>query len=151
MRHLGIDYGTRRVGLAVSDEGGRFATPLEVLEVGSPQQALEGVAAAVAEEGAEILVIGLPLNMDDSEGPAAVAVRRWADDLSARTGRQTVLVDERLSSFEAELTLRSRKQAGERLTRRGKKRRLDALAAAQLLQGYLDGTLRPIPAKANEE
>ena len=55
MRHLGIDYGTRRVGLAVSDEGGRFATPLEVLEVGSLQQALEGVAAAVAEEGAEIL------------------------------------------------------------------------------------------------
>ena len=145
MRHLAIDYGTRRVGLALSDEGGRFATPVEVLEVNAPEQALDPIARLVVGEHVAVVVVGLPLNMDGSEGSAARAVRAWAGALAARTSRPVVFVDERLSSFEAEQTLRSRKQAGERLTRRDKKQRLDALAAAQLLQAYLDGTLAALP------
>lgn len=138
MRHLGIDYGTRRIGIAVSDEGGRLATPLAVLEVTSPEIGLRRVGELVAEHNARVLVVGLPLNMDDSEGPAAASVRKWAAQLSEGTGRPVVFVDERLSSFEAGQTLKARKQAGERMTRRGRKQRLDALAAAQLLQSYLD-------------
>lgn len=141
MRHLAIDYGTRRVGLALSDEGGRFATPVAVIEVSASEQALDPIARLVANEHVAVVVVGLPLNMDGTEGPAARAVRGWADALAARTSRPVVFVDERLSSFDAEQTLRSRKQAGERMTRRVKKQRLDALAAAQLLQAYLDGTL----------
>lgn len=138
MRHLAIDYGTRRIGIAVSDEGGRLATPLAVLEVTSPDAALRSIGGLVAEHDARVLVVGLPLNMDESEGPAAACVRKWAAQLSEAAALPVVFVDERLSSFEAGQTLKARKQAGERMTRRGRKRRLDALAAAQLLQSYLD-------------
>ena len=145
MRHLGIDYGTRRVGVALSDAGGRFATPVQVLEITTPQQALEQVARVALSEGVEVLVLGIPLNMDGTEGPAASAVRRWGRELAETTKRPVVLVDERLSSFVAEQALVERKRAGERLSRKGKKRRLDAVAAAQLLQSYLDGKLAQLP------
>ena len=145
MRHLGIDYGTRRVGVALSDEGGRFATPLEVLAVTAPEQALGRLADRARREGVTVIVVGLPLNMDGTEGPAASAVRTWARALAAAAGTRLVFVDERLSSFAAEQALVERKRAGERLTRRGKKQRLDAVVAAQLLQSYLDGTLAPLP------
>ena len=145
MRHLGIDYGTRRVGVALSDEGGRFATPLEVLTVTAPEQALGRLADRARREGATVIVVGLPLNMDGTEGPAASAVRTWARALAEAAGATLVFVDERLSSFAAEQALVERKRAGERLTRRGKKQRLDAVVAAQLLQSYLDGTLAPLP------
>jgi putative Holliday junction resolvase len=144
MRHLGIDYGTRRIGLALSDEGGRFATPLEVIEVSTPQNAIDRICRVADSEAVVRVVVGLPLNMDGSEGAAAAAVRRWAATLADRSGRELLFVDERLSSFEADQTLQSRRRAGERLTHRGKKRRLDALAAAQLLQAYLDGALKPL-------
>ena len=145
MRHLGIDYGTRRIGLALSDEGGRLATPLEVLQVTDPHQAVAPISALVEAEQVAVLVVGLPLNMDDSVGPAARAVREWGTGLSRTAGRPVVFVDERLSSFEAEQALRQRKQAGQRMTRQGRKQRLDAVAAAQLLQSYLDGVLKPLP------
>ncbi len=124
--------------MALSDEGGRLATPLVVLEISSPEAALERVNELVAKHDPQVLVVGLPLNMDDSEGPAATSVRNWAALLGQRTGRAVVFVDERLSSFGAEQTLKARKQAGERITRRGRRQRLDAVAAAQLLQSYLD-------------
>ena len=144
MRHLGIDYGTRRIGLALSDEGGRLASPFEVLHVTDPRQAFPAISAIVAAEHVEVLVVGLPVNMDGTEGPAAAAVRAWARELAEKAGRPLVLVDERLSSFEAEQTLRTRRQAGERLTRGRKKARLDAVAAAHLLQAYLDGVLKAL-------
>jgi putative Holliday junction resolvase len=145
MRHLGIDFGTRRIGLALSDEGGRFSTPLEVLQVSAPENALDRILALIATEAVEVLVIGLPLNMDGSEGASAAAVRQWALVLGGRAQKPIVFVDERLSSYEAEQTLNTRRRAGERLTHAGKKRRLDAVAAAQLLQAYLDGLLEALP------
>ena len=144
MRSLAIDLGTRRVGLALSDEGGRFATPYDVLTVSSPEQAADLVVQVVTKEGVERLVVGLPLNMDDTAGDAARRTVRWGEALSAAAGRPVVFVDERLSSFAAEQRLIDRKRGGERMTRADKKQRLDALAAAGFLQEFLDGRLPPI-------
>ena len=140
-RHLGVDYGTRRVGLAMSDEGGTFVSPLEVVEVTTPAVALEKVSAVVAKEDVGIIVVGLPINMDGTEGPSAKAVRAWVKSLREATKRSIVLVDERQTSVEAEQSIVDRKRGGEKITRKGKKKRLDALAAAVILKGYLDGDL----------
>jgi putative Holliday junction resolvase len=144
MRTLAIDLGTRRVGLALSDEGGRFATPLEVISVASADGALGAVIETVRREGVQRIVVGLPLNMDDSVGPQARSVMDWADRLRRQTSVPIVFIDERLSSFDAEQQLISRKRAGEKLTRRRKKEQLDALAAASFLQAFLDGKLPPV-------
>lgn len=144
MRHLAIDLGTRRVGLALSDEGGKLATPYAVLQVSGMQQAVEPILAVIAKEGVGRLVVGLPLNMDGTIGPAATQTIAWARGISG--GVEVIFVDERLSSFEAEQGLIQRKRAGEKLTRKGKKERLDALAAAGFLQEFLDGKLPPISA-----
>ena len=144
MRTLAIDLGSKRVGLAMSDEGGRFATALDVLEVGSGEEAAGRVAAVAAKEGVARLVVGLPLNMDDTPGPAARAAAEWGRGLAARCGLPLVFVDERLSSFDAEQSLIDRKRGGEKITRKQKKRRLDAVAAAGFLQAFLDGKLFPL-------
>lgn len=144
MRHLAIDYGTRRLGLAASDESGQWVTPLGVVEVTSPENAIEAVVKAAGDEGSQVLLVGLPLNLDGSEGDAARAVRAWAHRLVERTGLDLVFVDERQSSVEAEQALVERKRAGEKITRKGKKRRLDAVVAAQLLQAYLLGQLAAV-------
>lgn len=141
MRTLAIDLGTRRVGLALSDEGGQFATPFEVVQVTSPQMAAARVLEVVAKEGVERLVIGLPLNMDDSVGPAATQTIAWGNDVAQRAGKPVVYVDERLSSFAAEQDLNERKRGGEKLTRKRRKEQLDALAAAGFLKAFLDGKL----------
>ena len=143
MRTLGIDLGTRRIGLALSDEGGRFATPYDVLTVTSVEQAAEPILKLVEKEGIERVVLGLPLNMDDTIGPAARSTVQWGRSLAARSGKPVVFVDERLSSFDAEQQLIDRKRAGEKITRQRKKEQLDALAAAGFLQAFLDGRLAP--------
>jgi putative Holliday junction resolvase len=144
VRTLAIDLGTRRVGLALSDSGGQLATPYEVLTVTSPQQALDQIVNVIAKEGVERIVLGLPLNMDDSVGPAAREAIEWGRKLAAVAAQPVVFVDERLSSFQAEQTLNDRKRGGEKLTRKRKKEQLDALAAAGFLQGFLDGKLAAI-------
>ena len=144
MRTLAVDLGTRRVGLALSDQGARFATPYDVLNVTAPQQATDAIVAVIEKEGVERLVVGLPLNMDDTIGPAAKTTIAWATDLANRTHKPLVYVDERLSSFDAEQSLITRKRGGEKITRKQKKEQLDALAAAGFLQAFLDGKLAPI-------
>jgi putative Holliday junction resolvase len=144
MRTLAIDLGDRRVGLALSDEGGKFATPHEVLQVNSPDAALAPILNLIKKENIRRILLGLPLNMDDSLGPAAQKTIQWSHQLSAQIQIPILFVDERLSSFEAEQQLNSRKRAGEKFTRLRKKRQLDALAAANLLQAFLDGKLPPI-------
>jgi putative Holliday junction resolvase len=144
LRTLAVDLGTRRVGLALSDEGGRFATPYDVLQVTSHEQALKPIVDLVHREGVERIVVGLPLNMDDTVGGAAKQAATWGAALAAAAGKPVVFVDERLSSFVAEQQLSDRKRGGERLTRGDKKQRLDALAAAGFLQEFLDGRLQSI-------
>lgn len=150
MRTLGIDYGTRRIGLALSDEGAKFATPYEVLEVSSPAQAQNQVISIIHKEGVQRLVVGLPLNMDDSIGPAARSVIAWASAIASICPLPLIFVDERLSSFSAEQDLISRKRDGEKITRRQKKQVLDALAAAHFLQEFLDGKIPLIEVEADE-
>jgi putative Holliday junction resolvase len=144
MRTLGIDLGTRRVGLALSDAGGKFATPYEVVQITSPQQATARVLQVIKREGVERIVLGLPVNMDDSIGPAARQTAQWGRELDQRSGKPVLFVDERLSSFEAEQNLIDRKRGGEKITRKRKKEQLDALAAAAFLQSFLDGKLAAI-------
>lgn len=146
MRTLAIDLGSRRVGLALSDEGGKFATPLDVLTVGSADEALGPVEKIIASEGVQRVVIGLPLNMDDSIGGAARISIDWGKRLATRIGQAIpiVFVDERLSSFDAEQRLTERKRGGEKITRGQKKQMLDAIAAAGFLQEFLDGKLPPL-------
>lgn len=144
MRTLAIDYGTRRIGLALSDEEGRLATPLEVLHVGAPEDAVSDILEVIAREGVRRLVVGLPLNMDDSVGPGARDAAKFGRRVADAAGVPLVLVDERLSSFQAEQDLIVRKRGGEKLTRQMKKNRLDAIAAAGFLQDFLDGKLGAI-------
>ena len=144
MRTLAIDLGTRRVGLALSDEGGQFATPYQVLQVASPEHALEQILPVIESEAVERIVLGLPLNMDDTFGPAARSALKWGSQLAEKSGKPVLYVDERLSSFAAEQSLNDRKRAGEKMTRGRRKEQLDAVAAATFLQQFLDGTLPPL-------
>lgn len=145
MRTLAIDFGTRRIGLALSDAGGKWATPHSVLEVSDPSAAIADIHNLLRSEAVERLVVGLPLNMDGSIGPSARRAMQWARQLAAAApGVSLVYVDERLSSFAAEQQLTARKQSGERLTRQAKKQRRDAIAAAAFLQEFLDGKLLAI-------
>ncbi len=143
MRTLGIDLGTRRIGLALSDESGKWVTPHEVLFVTDPLQAIDPIAKLVLSEDIRQIVIGLPLNMDETIGTAAKSTLRWSQQLAGKisTEIELIFVDERLSSFDAEQQLIDRKRAGEKLTRKRKKEQLDAVAAAGFLQAYLDGKL----------
>jgi putative Holliday junction resolvase len=128
----------------MSDSGAKLATPLEVLNVNSQDAAIRTIVQLVQKEDVGRIVLGLPLNMDGTTGPSAKTVIEFGRALSTQTGREVVFVDERLSSFEAEQSLSDRRKSGEKMTRKDKKRRLDAIAAARFLQEFLDGKLRPI-------
>ncbi len=145
MRTMAVDYGRKRIGIAISDAGGKWATPLEVLAADG--SAVLSIAAIVAKEAVQRLIIGLPYNMDDTEGPMAKEVRLFAGTIASKVSAEVAIefADERLSSYEAEQQLKSRKQAGEGLTRKRKKEQLDAVAAAVLLQKVLDGEIRGVP------
>lgn len=131
MRLLGIDHGARRIGIAVADTetGMAFARPAVR---GSGEGAARVVADVARTEGAARVVMGLPLNMDGSEGPQAVAARSFGQQL-AGIGLEVVFVDERLSSFEARQRL---SEAGRRPSRQSGE--LDSAAATLILQQYLD-------------
>ena len=129
-RYLAIDLGGKRTGLAVGDDVTRIATPVDVLEIPPGPRLIEAIRRAIAEQGPDAIVIGLPLNMDGSEGEAAKQVRAFGATLAEATSLPIEFHDERLTSRAAELDL-----AG-LYTRKGKKRRLDAVAAARILSGY---------------
>jgi len=131
MRYLAIDYGGKRTGLAVCDAGERVCSPLCVIE--GEKDLIEKIASIAEQVGINQIVLGLPLNMDGSSGPAAKRVIRFAEDLKAGLGLVVNLQDERLTSFGAESRL-----VGTDFTRQGKRKRLDAIAAAEILQAFLD-------------
>ena len=122
---------------------GAIADPAPASEL-DERGAAEQAARVAREEGARTLLIGLPLNMDDSIGRAARSTAAWGQALGRRCDLPVVFVDERLSSFAAENAIVDRKRAGEKITRKQKKSRLDALSAALFLQSYLDGRLGEI-------
>lgn len=129
---LAIDYGTRRIGLALGDDDIRLATPLPtVAGTGDPIIDIQTVRKRIEAYEIGALVVGLPLNMDGSEGPQARLTRRFGDGLGAASGYTVHYVDERLSSFAAEEAF-----TASHLTRGKKKPRVDGMAAVQILETY---------------
>lgn len=132
-RILGIDCGSRRIGFAISDPDGIVATPLKMVEVGSVAEAAGAASLIATEEGAESIVVGLPLNMNGSEGPAVEAVREFEQRLRALCALPIVEWDERLSTKTVDNVLID---AG--VSRQKRKGVRDKLAAQVILQSYLD-------------
>jgi len=133
-RYLGIDYGARRIGLAVSDSAARMASPLRTLHnLGGRAREAAAIRRVIDEFGITELVVGLPLNMDGSEGTQAKRTRQFGDALGAQTALPLHYFDERLSSFAADELL----EAAE-LSRKKHKAVHDAVAAQVILQLFLD-------------
>ena len=132
-RILAVDYGKKRTGLAITDEEVRLALPLETIHAGDGPALVEALASIVEREEVGRIVMGLPLNMDGTTGPMVEAVKALAETLHQRTGVPVDLFDERLTSHAAEGRF-----AGTPFTKAQRKKRVDALAAAILLQSYLD-------------
>ncbi len=132
-RALGIDFGEKRIGLALSDPSGRLAVPLETLERKDDRTALAELRRLIEEERVELVVIGEPRNLDGSRGPAAERAASFAAKLAAATGLPCELVDESLTSVEAEERLRAAGGDPRRTPSR-----VDAIAAQILLQEVLD-------------
>ena len=141
MRVLGVDFGLRRVGLALSDEEASLARPLRVLEITSVRNAPEAVAGVASEAGAGTVVVGVPLGLEGEERRQEVRrVERFARALRKCSGLDVFLVDESMST----------REAGERAREAGRDERdpsLHAHAAALILQRWLD---RPRKSKGAE-
>ena len=136
MRIMAIDYGDARIGLAVSDPSGILCGNAWTLEEWDFERAAEKVCSAAAESGAERLVLGLPKNMDGSEGARAQKSRDFKALLEEKSGLEVVLWDERLSTVQAHAILHS-------VGKKEKKHRqsVDAVAASLILESYL-GSLK---------
>ena len=139
MRLVGLDVGERRVGVAVSDPSRTLARPLSTLQTsGLNGDALDRVSAEIArlaseDDGVASIVMGLPRRLDGTASDMTPKIEAFAARLAARTGLTVALQDERLSSHEAESRLAVRDKNW-----RSRKQRLDAAAAAIILQDYLD-------------
>lgn len=139
MRVLAIDPGTARCGLALSDETGLLATPIEALPVRDGSQLAERLAAKAQEVGAQRILLGYPLQSDGSPGPRARAIERLAARLREVSGLPVDLVDERWTTIQAQERLReARPRRCARVRRKTSGASLDSAAAAVLLQGWLD-------------
>jgi putative Holliday junction resolvase len=132
MRYLAIDYGIKRTGLAICDRAEMIASPLAVIEAGG-EVLIKKIAEIVKAEDVEAIVLGLPLNMDHSHGPQAKLVLQFAEQLKKALEIPMYFQDERLSTFGAE-----EKIAAEGLTTKKKKKKLDAIAAAEILEAWLE-------------
>ena len=136
-RALGVDYGSKRIGIAVSDALGIAATAVEVIEETDPGKAAKRVAAIAKDRGVNVLVVGIPVNMDGSEHESHAKVKNFADMCGRMAALPVEYVDERLTTRQAERHLWS---AG--LAQKGRKARVDMVAAALLLQSWLDSRKR---------
>jgi putative Holliday junction resolvase len=140
VRVLGIDYGARRVGLALSDATGTLASPWQLIDrPTSEAEALSVIAETVTrlageDDGLEAVVVGWPRRLDGGPTDQTPVVERFAEALESRVGVPVRLQDERLSSHEAERRLSERGDRDWRV----RKRKLDAAAAAVILQDFLD-------------
>jgi putative Holliday junction resolvase len=135
MRILGIDHGTKRIGLAISDELGIIAQPLEFVPAEPFDKFLARLKEIIREKEVELLLVGMPRNMDGSYGPAALKVQEFTAVLGDTVGIPIKLWDERLTSAQANRFLI---QANVRRDQR--KEKVDKMAAAILLQSYLDAS-----------
>jgi putative Holliday junction resolvase len=135
LRVVGIDLGSRRIGVAVSDPGGRLASPVQVLNrSGDLEQDRRALAGLIAELGAERVVVGLPLSLDGSVGPAAQAALDEVDAMGAHLDVPVETYDERFTTVTADQLLMDQNK-----TARQRRQSIDMAAAAVLLQAWLDG------------
>ncbi|MDP8258074.1 MAG: Holliday junction resolvase RuvX [Candidatus Aadella gelida] len=137
MRIMGLDIGTKNIGVAVSDETCTLAQGREVITRTSTEKVVSRIKELVEEFKVEEIVIGLPVNMDGTEGPRAKDSRMWGELLEKRFPFKCVLWDERLSTKEAEDIMISAD-----ISRKKRKKKIDQLAAQLILQGYLDDRSR---------
>ena len=136
MRLLGLDYGEKYVGVAVSDPSGILASPLESVyrkEENKLRKTYARIEEIVREYGVEKIIVGLPKNMNNTEGDSAAHCREFTANVERRTGLPVVLWDERLSSISANRVLM---ETGVR--RENRKEVIDKIAASIILQNYLD-------------
>ena len=137
VRTLALDLGDRRIGVAVSDETGTLASPVATLQRVGPKKDLQKIAELVRTLEAQEVVVGLPLNMDGSEGPQAAKVRAFMAGVSRRVDVPVVARDERLTSVAADEVLRERG-----VVRTKRKQVIDQVAAVLILQEHLDARRR---------
>jgi len=139
-RWLALDLGTKRIGTAVSDPLGVTAQPLKVIPSRGKNKDLIAIMALVVELSATQVVVGLPLNMDGTDSTRTRRTRLFAKELASRLFIPVVLVDERLTSWQAEEVLKETGAHG-----RDRKKNVDRVAAALILRSALDGA-KLIPA-----
>lgn len=145
-RYLGIDYGSKRIGLAVGEPETGVASPLRaVVSQNHPATDADEVLRAADDYAVDAVVVGLPLLMDGTEGDEAKRARRFADAMQARTSLPVHLFDERLTSFAADENLRERE-----LTRNQRRARRDGLAAVHILRAYFESLAAGGPPSAGE-
>lgn len=134
-RAIGLDLGSKRIGVAVSNSDGTLATPLGLVErSGDRAREHRRIAELVAENEADIVVVGLPLHLDGRSSPAATAAIEEADQLRATVGVPVVAYDERLTTVTAHRLLRDLD-----LTPAARRKAVDQVAATVMLQAWLDG------------
>ncbi len=136
MRIMGLDYGDKTVGVAISDEMLLIAQPVETIKrerINKLRQTYARIEFIIKEYYIEKIVIGLPLNMNNTEGERCLKTREFAKELERRTGIEIIFWDERLTTYAADSVL----SAGG-VCRKKRKEYIDKIAASMILQGYLD-------------
>jgi len=133
MVFLALDVGDKTIGVAASDELGWTAQPVRTIRRSNLAVDLDDLARIVEERQPARIVIGMPLNMDDTEGPRALKTRRFAERVAERFGLPIVLWDERLTTWEAERMLREMN-----VDARRRREVIDTVAAVVILKSYLD-------------
>jgi len=135
-----LDLGRRRIGVAVTDAAAMAAHPIGIVERRALRHDLDAIAAMLRDRQVSTIVVGLPLNMDGSEGPAARGAKKFAERLADGLGVKVEMFDERLTSFEA------RERLAEMPARKGtRKTGLDALAAVVILEGWMQANPDKVP------
>jgi putative Holliday junction resolvase len=134
VRALGIDLGSKRIGIAISDRDGTVATPVDVVARTRDRQATHRtIAGLVAEWEAEIVVVGMPYRLDGQMGPAAIAAQAEADELADTLGVPVETYDERLTTVTAQRSIIEMQMSPE-----ARRKVVDKIAAAVMLQSWLD-------------
>ena len=137
MTVMSVDLGHVRTGLAISDRNGILASSLCVIEERNDERLVEKIAAQARENGAELIVVGLPKNMDGTEGESAIRARELAGKIARLSGLPVEMQDERGTTVTAHEYLSAGEVWGKK-----RKKRVDAVAASIILQDYLDKSRR---------
>jgi putative Holliday junction resolvase len=132
-RLLGIDFGTVRIGLSLSDPTGTLASPLPFLDNKSPQQVISAITALIETHQITGLVIGMPRNMDGTYGPSAQKVRDFIAQIQKSISLPITPIDERLTTAQA-----SKQLSGIGLNQKQLRKKVDSSSACLILQQYLD-------------